>query len=118
MTWEIVSFADEESALDDLVSEIVGSEPMPLPPFEVHVGHVQVHWEDLGDYQVHVQAKGGTASDRLLARQVVIARLAACGLREATHDWGMEKTADWNDIMAKAKRLVQSGNVQILRNGY
>jgi hypothetical protein len=27
------------------------------------------------------------------------------------------KTSHWNDIMAKAKRLVQSGNVQLLRNG-
>lgn len=28
------------------------------------------------------------------------------------------KTANWNDIMAKAKRLIQSGQVQVLRNGY
>lgn len=28
------------------------------------------------------------------------------------------KTAHWNDIMAKAKRLIQSGQVQVLRNGY
>lgn len=28
------------------------------------------------------------------------------------------KTANWNDIMAKAKRLLQSGNVTLLRNGY
>lgn len=28
------------------------------------------------------------------------------------------KTAAWPDIMAKAKRLIQSGNVTLLRNGY
>lgn len=28
------------------------------------------------------------------------------------------KTASWDDIMAKAKRLIQSGNVTLLRNGY
>lgn len=31
---------------------------------------------------------------------------------------GHTKLADWNDIMAKAKRLIQSGNVTLLRNGY
>lgn len=30
----------------------------------------------------------------------------------------VRKTAAWPDIMAKAKRLVQSGNVTLLRNGY
>jgi hypothetical protein len=30
----------------------------------------------------------------------------------------LEKTADWDDIMAKARRLINSGAVQILRNGY
>lgn len=29
-----------------------------------------------------------------------------------------QKIASWDDIMAKAKRLIQSGNVQLLRNGY
>lgn len=115
----ITSYADEASALDDIVSEIVSSEQMPLPPFDVHVGHVQVHWDDVGGRRCQIQSKGGTASDRLLARQVVAGQLASCGFREAEYDWSvMEKTADWNQIMNKAKRLIQSGNVQILRNGY
>jgi len=35
-------------------------------------------------------------------------------------DWTskVRKTAAWPDIMAKAKRLIQSGNVTLLRNGY
>lgn len=31
--------------------------------------------------------------------------------------WGATKTAKWSDIMAKAKRLIQTGKVQLLRNG-
>lgn len=30
----------------------------------------------------------------------------------------LSKTSNWDDIMAKAKRLIQSGNVTLLRNGY
>lgn len=33
------------------------------------------------------------------------------------HESRVQKTAAWPDIMAKAKRLIQSGNVTLLRNG-
>jgi hypothetical protein len=118
MPFEIVSTADESSFLDDQISEILSSDNVPLPPFDQRVGHVDVRWEDVGSQRAWLQTRGGTPEDQLLARSVVGAQLASCGFREATRDWGMEKTADWSAIQAKAKRLMQSGAVQVLRNGY
>lgn len=119
MRWtKITSLADESSFLDDQVAEILSSDHPSLPPFDQTLGHVDVHWSDEGDRRAFIQTRGGTSDDHILARQVVSAQLASCGFREATKDWGMEKTADWNQIQQKAKRLMQSGAVQILRNGY
>jgi hypothetical protein len=44
--------------------------------------------------------------------------LTATDLWESNRSSSIQKTADWTDIMEKAKRLIQSGNVMLLRNGY
>lgn len=41
----------------------------------------------------------------------------AIGGRLADDHWTFSKTAGWDDIMAKARRLIQAGNVTLLRNG-
>lgn len=66
-----------------------------------------------------IQTEGGSVSEREAAESILREQLREQGIHQASFTFdGFEKTADWNDIMAKAKRLVQSGNVNILRNGY
>lgn len=52
--------------------------------------------------------------------QAIVEKTLGVGPGNSLSDikWSSTKTAHWNDIMAKAKRLIQSGNVQLLRNGY
>lgn len=66
-----------------------------------------------------VMAEGGSMEDRRLGEQVISAQLEAIGYRRAQFTFDAEHhTAGWPDIMQKAKRLIQSGNVTLLRNGY
>lgn len=117
--WTIQGTLDESSFLDDAVSEIITAEDIPLPSADSKFGHVELHWDDVGDGQAFLQARGGTVDDRTLARMVLVSQLASHGFTEASYSFdGFKKTADWADIMEKARRLRSSGAVQILRNGY
>jgi hypothetical protein len=118
--WDPTATLDEDSYFEDLVLAIISSESKPLPPIEQQFGDVAVRWEDVGRRCAFVQSLGGTSDDRGLLETVVMEQLKPFGYRRAA--WEIEdvmrKTADWNDVMTKAKRLIQSGSVRILRNGY
>jgi hypothetical protein len=117
--WEITGTLDEASFLDDAVSEIIRSETALLPPTDTKIGHVELHWDNVGNSRAWIQARGGTVDDRTLARMVLASQLASHGFSEASYSFdSFQKTADWNAIMDKARRLVSDGMVQILRNGY
>lgn len=118
--WSVVGTQDEATFFDDHISSILVAERDPLPAAEQAIGPVEVRWDRVGNNSAFIQAVGGTHDDRLFCRSLIAAQLEAHGLKEATYsfdDDAFRKTADWNDIMAKAKRLIQSGNVRILRNG-
>jgi hypothetical protein len=119
--WAIVATQDEESYFDEHIRTLLTSEAPPLPPRRQHIGHVEVRWNQVAPGSAFIQAVDGTHADRLLARTVVAEQLRPHGLREASWEIDgeqMRRTATWEDIEAKAKRLIQSGNVQVLRNGY
>lgn len=105
------------------------SEPLPtLPPEEQRIGSSVVQWFESEPGVAVILAFDGSVDDRALARTAVKYQLEGHGYKQAqftiegTEDpdflegEGLSKTAHWNDIMAKAKRLVQSGAVQILKN--
>lgn len=118
--WTPVEVQDEATYFDDHVLAIISSESKPLPPSEQEYGDVVVEWQDVGHRSAFIRSVGGTPDDRTLVETVVMEQLKPFGYRRAS--WEIEevmrKTADWNDVMAKAKRLIQSGSVRILRNGY
>lgn len=121
------------------------SPPAPLPARERILGSVEVKWDEVNPGVAFITTAGGCVDDRWLAYAVVREELNSVGIRIAqfsidppliahTTTQVLEpknasiqlydsivanrKTAAWPDIMAKAKRLIQSGNVTLLRNGY
>lgn len=119
--WEMTGTQDSDAFFEDHLSSILSGVSRPLPPTDQGIADLKVRWTDVGLHMAHVQALGGTPDDRLLAIQLVLEQLKPHGYRQAT--WQIDgdtfrKTADWNEIMDKAKRLMQSGAVRLLRVGY
>lgn len=117
--WTILGTQDEASFFDDHVRAILARERHPLPPREQRIGHVDIYWEQVAPKSAYIRAVGGTHGDRLFARAYLEAQLKGHGYRLAT--WSFDdfrKEATWDDVQAKAKRLIQDGAVKILRNGY
>lgn len=119
----IVSTQDDDAFFEDYVRVALASEPPRLPPHSMRLGHTTATWFSVTPGVAHVIASGGSIEDREFACRIVEGQLAGHGIERAQYhlDWDhsdtqMIKEADWNDIEAKAKRLIQSGKVHILRN--
>lgn len=117
----------EDEWFNEYVATALASPAPKLPPASQKIGSSTVTWFETEPGLAFVHAIDGTPDDRVLATVLVREALRAHGIRQATYIfdqgdelWGNElrKTADWDEIMAKAKRLIQSNQVQILRNGY
>lgn len=93
---------------------------VPLPEKDFRLGATTVSWWSPNPGDAIIMSSGGTCDDRTLAEQVVKIALAAHGFQRVAFsvDGSMEKASSWEEIMSKAKRLIDSGNVTILRNGY
>lgn len=90
----------------------------PLPD-SVKVGSGTATWERTPDNRAWIEIEGHR-EDRQYARSVLVEHLAYHGIELFSfnmEDDKLQKTADWNDVMNKAKRINQSGQVMILRNG-
>lgn len=108
-----------ESDTDKLLRGLLGESSPSVPPRTQKIGASEVSWWEGKPGDAVVMATGGSSEDRYLAEQVVAAQLEGCGYKRAQFTFDAEhKTAGWPDIMQKAKRLIQSGNVTILRNGW
>lgn len=96
------------------------AEPLlEVPPRERRFGSTTVRWWEGKPGEAVIMAEGGTCDDRTIAEQVIAAQLEAVGYKRAQfHFDSRHRTSKWVDIMAKAKRLIQSGNVTVLRNGF
>lgn len=125
MTWTITSTQDDATWLDDYIRDVIAHAPPPLPPHDAKIGHVETHWHQVEPGVAFVTANPdtGTADDRRLAETIVMEKLHPHGYKRAVYTlrWDhsdMRKVADWGDVEAKAKRLVQTGAVTLKRNGY
>jgi intein/homing endonuclease len=90
-----------------------------VPAPVTKVGATTVSWWEGQPGDAVVMAEGGSVDDQALGANVITAQLEAIGYKRAQFTFDAEHhTAGWPDIMQKAKRLIQSGNVTLLRNGW
>lgn len=121
----IVEAQDEEEWFTDIVRTTLASPPPGLPSRSQRIGAAEANYFLIDSSLAFITTAGGSPDDRLLARCVVKEQLAGHGIHQAQFtfdqdprdDNAISKTATWDDIMAKSKRLIQSGQVQLLRNG-
>lgn len=126
MAWDqIEHVVDEDMWTRDYVREVIAATPLRLPPKTQKLGDTRVSWFETEPHVAFIRTVGGGIDDRALAEIVVREQLRSCGIRQAQYvffdtgdsDWSFGKTAAWDDIMAKARRLISAGNVTLLRNG-
>lgn len=116
--WGITKVTSEEDWFERYVTLALDAEPPALPGKRHRLGSVTVQWHACEPGVAFIDARGGTPDDRVLATRYLKSMLAGHGYRVAQYDIeGLTKEAKWGDIMAKAKRLIQTGKVQLLRNG-
>lgn len=124
MRWSpiIEKAKDEDEWFNEYVATAISTPAPSLPPTSQTIGRSSVTWFETEPGLAFVHASGGLPDDRVLASVIVREQLRAHGIKLAQFVFDQEpdfhKTAAWDDIMAKAKRLIQSNQVQILRNGY
>jgi hypothetical protein len=122
MEWTITDTQTHEAAFDDYVREILTAESPSLPSNDQKFGHVETHWHQhrAGVAFIASNPDTGTHSDRYWAEQFVLAQLEPHGFKRLTWTYDRDHRiheATWDDIEAKARRLVQTGAVQLNRNG-
>lgn len=124
--WDnILDIQSEEEFFEDYVREALTTPAPSLPPAEQKIGTAMALWHETEPGIARISCSGGNSpDDRAFALFVLGQQLRGHGYRIAQYelDWDhsdteLIKTAGWGDVEAKAKRLLQSGNVQILRNG-
>lgn len=112
----------EDEWFREYVATALASPAPALPPASQKIGRSTVTWFETEPGLAFIHSVDGTPDDRVLATVIVREALRSHGIRQANYTFDQEdpfrKTADWDEIMAKAKRLIQSNQVQILRNGY
>lgn len=122
MGWQVESEVDLTDTAQ-IVHDLLKGPLPPLPPREQKLGSSVVRWWEGRVGDAVVMAEGGSPEDRTLAEQVVAAQLEIHGYKRARFtfdetDGDLKKLASWTDIMAKAKRLILSQQVTVLRNGW
>lgn len=131
--------------MKDYIKKIISS-VKPLPDRVQKVGNCEVAWWEGKPGDAVVMAKGGSVEDKILAEKVVAAQLEGFGYRRATFHFAVDATEildrersgtdstddeglnpnqrervierqdNWNDLVEKAKRLVNTGSVTSVRN--
>jgi hypothetical protein len=118
--WEVTEVTTKDAAFEEDLEAFLASPCRKTPEPVITVGASVVRWEEIEPGIAMIQAAGGTPDDNYLAGKIVERRLVNAGYRrfELDMDSGFTKQADWNDIMDKAKKIIQDGRVTLLRNGY
>lgn len=115
--WKITSAKTDQEWTRQYVESVLKTSC--LPDKEQTFGSTKISWREIDPGVAFVYSTGGSTVDRYLAEQVVVSKLAQHGIERAEFSFDREhRTSSWEDIMAKAKRLIDSGNVQLLRNGF
>jgi hypothetical protein len=110
---------DDDQWFREFVASAIDSPAPRLPSESQRIGNSNVIWFPTVEGEAFIHAYDGTPDDRVLATTIVREQLKAHGIKQSHYSFDPEhKTAGWDDVMAKAKRLIQSNQVQILRNGY
>lgn len=119
--WPITKVTSEDDWFERYVRLALSVKPPSLPAKRQRLGSTNISWWECEPGVAFIDTRGGTPDDRLLATQYMKAMLAGHGYRQAQYEIDYEgrlnKSSKWGDIMAKAKRLIQTGKVQLLRNG-
>lgn len=123
MKWtNVVETQTEQEWFEDYVRVALATPAPRLPPDTQHIGAVTATWDEIRPGEVLIRTTGGTGDDKILAQALVLNQLEGHGFKQATFtlEWDkgdpLRKTADWDDVQSKAKRLIQSGQVHVLRN--
>lgn len=107
-----------ESDTEQILKSVLAGAPS-VPARCTVIGKSEVEWWEGKPGDAIVMASGGSPADRWLGEQIVASQLEIIGYKRAQFTFDAEHhTAGWPDIMQKAKRLVQSGDVTLLRNGW
>src|SRR4051812_33358533 len=131
MMWNITKVTDEQDWLEGYVKLALAVPPPSLPAKRHKLGSCSIQWFETEPGMAFLDTRGGTVNDRSLAREYMKAMLSGHGYRIARYEIDYDgpdtdealskiagvKVSKWTDIMAKAKRLIQTGKVQLLRNG-
>jgi len=106
----------------EALTAVIDGQHVRFPDRRQRFGSTVVGWWESEPGVAVVMGVGGPAEERTYAERLVANQLASFGYKRAqfTIDPSPEfrKTADWSDIMAKAKRLIESQQVTLLRNGW
>lgn len=107
-----------DTEFEDYLTTVFSAKLPPLPEPVEKIGACNVAWEEIDPGVVRIKASGGSIDDRSWAEGILRDQLSFFGYERAQLTIeSATKEAHWSDIMAKAKRLIQSGQVTILRNG-
>lgn len=131
MMWGITKVIDEDDWLEGYVRLALTVAPPSLPAKRQKLGSTSIQWFETEPGIAFVDTRGGSVDDRVLARAYMKSMLTGHGYKLAQYEIDYDgpdvdaalvreasvKVSKWGDIMAKAKRLIQTGKVQLLRNG-
>lgn len=124
MAWDnIVGTQTEDEFFEDYVREALACVAPRMPDQERQIGPVFATWFECRPGEAFICTRGGSGDDRVLAQTIIREELRPYGIKQAgfTFDWDkndpLRKEADWDDVQAKAVRLIQSGSVHLTRNG-
>ena len=124
MPWDnVIATQDEDEWFDDYVREALSCVAPRMPDQEQRIGPVFATWFECRPGEAFICTRGGTGDDKILAQTLIREQLRPYGIKQAgfTFDWHkndpLRKEADWDDVQAKAVRLIQAGSVHLTRNG-
>lgn len=119
----ITATQSDEAWFEDYCRVALACKPSKLPERTMRLGDVRAGWFLTVPGTAHIFATGGAPLDRFYTCQVIEEQLVGHGIKRAQYalDWdhsdtSLVKEANWQDIEAGAKRLIQNGKVHILRN--
>lgn len=121
MRWATLQDRKSEGEwFSEYVEAVLSTPPPRLPANAQKIGACNATWFEVEPGVAFIATSGGSPDDRVLAEWIMRGQLRAAGWRQAEYyiENFTERTADWSDVEAKAKRLRDTGAVQILRNGY
>lgn len=118
MAWSVERTVDEDQWTREYIHDVLASRPTYVPPKQLRLGDTTATWFEGEPGVAIIRTAGGSPDDRVLAEAYLREWLRSCGRTQAVFTfYRLSKVANWDDIMAKAARLLRSGNVTLLRNG-